>query len=188
MWSELEETMAETRKKKHKCIKKECFFKSGLKAVLISSERVFCGQEGDFSSVRSFACHSLASVRRRQTVWFGTHAICSSLMSTRFQAIEAQFFSKKTVCFELLASEVAKSSFHQTTSNTLCSYLLVYSGCLSLSFCWLEFQLWHLRKPSAVGAWQQRVGRRLSSYVGHTWLCLLDGVLLPWKCQRTCHS
>lgn len=137
---------------------------------------MFCGQEGDFSSVRSFICHSLASVRRRQTVWFGTHAICSSLMSTRFQAIEAQFF---LVCFELLASEVAKFSFHQTTSNTLCSHLLVYSGCLSLSFRWLEFQLRHLRKPSAVGAWQQCVGQRLSSYVGHTWLCLFDGVLLP---------
>lgn len=50
--------------------------------VLISSEQVFCWQEGDLTSVRSAASlHSLAAVMRGCTVWFGIHAICSSLMS-----------------------------------------------------------------------------------------------------------
>lgn len=67
-----------------------------IKAALISIEQVCCAQEGDSSSIRSLACHSLASVRRRQTVWLGTHTICSSLMSTSFQPIEAlsTFFSQ----------------------------------------------------------------------------------------------
>lgn len=63
-----------------------------IKAGLISTEQVCCAQEGDSGSIRSLACHSLASVRRRQTVWLGTHTICSSPVSTSFQPIEALYF------------------------------------------------------------------------------------------------
>ncbi len=41
---------------------------------------MFCRQEGDSTSVRSFASlHSLACVVRRQTVWFGTHTVPSAV-------------------------------------------------------------------------------------------------------------
>lgn len=55
---------------------------------------------------------------------------------TRFQRVEAQLFQTViTGChLELAASEVAKSSFHQKTSNTLCSLLLVHSASFSSFF------------------------------------------------------
>lgn len=88
---------------------------------------------------------------RWQTVWFWYTCHLHLCHVTRFQRVEAQLFQTVIAwChLELPASEVAKSSFHQKTWNTLCSFPLVQSV---FFFCWREFQLQHLRKPSAVRA------------------------------------
>lgn len=73
---------------------------------------------------------TLASLMRWQTVWFWYTCHLHLCHITRFQRVEAPLF--QTVIggchLELPASEVAESSFHQKTSNTLCSLLLVQSA------------------------------------------------------------
>lgn len=117
-------------------LKKEHSFKSGFKVVQISSELVFCWQEGDFTSVWSFASLlSLASVNKKADCldWYTCH-----LQFTDVNQIWGYWSSVYFLNSYLLVSfgaagkwsrQVQLSSDDEILSNTL------------LSLFWLSFPL-----------------------------------------------
>lgn len=147
---------------------------STLFCVLISAEQELPAQKTVFLRHHQMARHSLACVGSRQTVCLGTQTICSSPVSTSFPSIEALF----TFFPRLLLSNsiqyvwvlgAAGGRICQVWLSSLDFRYFPFTFCFTLAlflflFCWLGCQLRHLRKASAVGAWQWCTERLVQSH------------------------